>query len=112
MLNRLRKHKQIVVLSADKEPIMVILNKTDYVNKVNPMIDEGISKDKYVETVDTTHKDNISKIFFIDIFTGRYIMIVCVPFLISLHIFLPLLKCKNSIIVKILMLNIWNWDPL
>ena len=34
-----------------------ILNKTDYVIKVNEMINEGISKDKYVETVGSTHKD-------------------------------------------------------
>ena len=42
---------------ADKNSCTVILNKTDYVNKVNAMIDEGLSKDKYVETVDSTHND-------------------------------------------------------
>ena len=57
LLNRLRKNEHIVVLSADKELFTVIFNKTDYVNKVNAMIDEGISKGKYVETVDSTHKD-------------------------------------------------------
>ena len=57
LLNRLRKNENIVVLSADKESCTVILNKTDYVNKVNEMINEGISKGKYIETVDSTHKD-------------------------------------------------------
>ena len=57
LLNRLRKNENIVVISADKEPCTVILNKTDYFNKVNAMISEGISKDKFVETVDSTHKD-------------------------------------------------------
>ena len=57
LLNRLRKKENIVVLSDDKESFMVILNKTDYVNKVNAMINEGISKGKYVETVDNTNKD-------------------------------------------------------
>ena len=57
LLNRLRKNENIVVLSADKESCTVILNKTDYVNKVNEMINDGISKCKYVETVDSTHKD-------------------------------------------------------
>ena len=57
LLNRLRKNENIVVLSADKESCTAILNKTDYVNKVNEMINEGISKGKYVETVDSTHKD-------------------------------------------------------
>ena len=57
LLNRLRKNEHIVVLLADKESSTVILNKTDYVNKVNAMTDEGISKGKYVETVDSTYKD-------------------------------------------------------
>ena len=35
---------------------MVILNKTDYINKVDAMISEG-KYVKYVETVDSTHKD-------------------------------------------------------
>ena len=57
LLKRLRKNKNILVLSVDKESCTVILNKTDYVNKVNAMIDEGISKGEYVETVESTHKD-------------------------------------------------------
>ena len=57
LLNRMRKNENIVVISADKESCTVILNKTEYVNKVNAMISEGISKGKYVETVDSTHKD-------------------------------------------------------
>ena len=57
LLNRLSKNENIVVLLADKQSCMVILNKTDYVNKVNAIINEGISKGKYVETVDSTHKD-------------------------------------------------------
>ena len=57
LLNRMRKNENIVVISADKESCTVILNKTEYVNKVNAMISEGISKGKYVETVDSTHRD-------------------------------------------------------
>ena len=53
----MRKNENIVVISADKESCTVILNKTEYVNKVNAMISEGISKGKYVETVDSTHRD-------------------------------------------------------
>ena len=48
----MRKNENIVVISANKESCMVILNKTEYVNKVNAMISKGISKGKYVETVD------------------------------------------------------------
>ena len=57
LVNRLRENKNIVVISADKESCTVIFNKTDYLNKVNAMISEVISKGKYVETVDSTHKD-------------------------------------------------------
>ena len=57
LLNRLSKYENLVVLSADKESFTVILNKTDYVNKVNAIINEGISKCKYAETVDNTYKD-------------------------------------------------------
>ena len=57
LLNRLIKNENIVVISADKESCTVILNKTDYVKKVNAMISEGISKGKYVETVNNTHTD-------------------------------------------------------
>ena len=56
LLNRLIKNENIVVISADKESCTVILNETDYVSKVNAMISEGISKGKYVETVDSTRK--------------------------------------------------------
>ena len=48
-LNKLRKTENIVILSAEKESCTVILNRTDYVNKTNAMIDEGISKGKYVK---------------------------------------------------------------
>ena len=57
LLSRLRKNENIVVISADKESCTVILNKTDYFNKVNAVISQGTSKDKYVETVDSVHKD-------------------------------------------------------
>ena len=57
LLYRLKKTEHIVVLSDDKESSTVILNKIDYINKVNAMTDEGISKGKYVEIVDSTHKD-------------------------------------------------------
>ena len=39
----LRKKENIVLLSINKESCTVILNKSDYVNKVNKMIDEGIA---------------------------------------------------------------------
>ena len=113
LLNKLRKYENIVVLSADNESCTVSLNRTDYVYKVDLMIDEGISKGKYVETVDSTHKDlkhfqdSLYRHFY-----KRNIMMACVPFLINLYVFSPSLKHINSILVKILMLKIGILDPL
>ena len=45
------------ILSADKESRVVIFNRTNYISKVNTMIDDGISLGKYVETADNTHQD-------------------------------------------------------
>ena len=38
-LNKLRKTENIVISLAEKESCTVILNRTDYVNKTNAMID-------------------------------------------------------------------------
>ena len=56
-LSNLANNKNIVILAADKETCTVILNRTDYQNKVNNVINEGIAEGKYIETVDNTHKD-------------------------------------------------------
>ena len=42
--NSLRKNKDIVVLAADKESCTVIVNKDDYIKKVNDIIDDGIKQ--------------------------------------------------------------------
>ena len=54
-LSNLTNNKNIVILAADKETCTVILNRTDYQNKVNNVINEGIAEGKYIETVDNTH---------------------------------------------------------
>ena len=56
-ISNLINNKNIVVLAADTEACTVILNRTDYQNKVNNMIDKGIAVGKYIQTVDNTHKD-------------------------------------------------------
>ena len=56
-LSNLINNKNIVVLAADKETCTVILNRTDYKNKVNNMINDGIAERKYNKTVDNTPKD-------------------------------------------------------
>ena len=56
-LQNLRKNKDIVTLSADKESCTVILNKSDYVFKVDQMIEDGITEGKYIETSDNAFCD-------------------------------------------------------
>ena len=56
-LKPITNNKNIVVLSGDKNSIVVIMDKTDYVNKVRSLIQEGIEGGKYVKTTDNTHKD-------------------------------------------------------
>ena len=56
-LNALRNNKTIVVLSADKESCSIILDRVDYIKKVDNMILEGIKDKKYTNTEDTILKD-------------------------------------------------------
>ena len=56
-LSRIINNKSIVFLATDKETCTVILNRKDYQNKVNNVINEGIAEGKHIETVDNTHKD-------------------------------------------------------
>ena len=51
-LNALRNNKTIVVLSVDKESCSIILDRDDYIKKVDNMILEGIKDKKYTHTED------------------------------------------------------------
>ena len=56
-LQKLRKTKDIVIIPADKDPCTVILNKKDYVCKVDEMIGDHITERKYIETTYNTFCD-------------------------------------------------------
>ena len=56
-LRHLRNNKDIVLLSGDKDSSVVVMNKVDYVEKVNGRINEGIQRGKYEMTTGTTYKD-------------------------------------------------------
>ena len=96
-LNSLRKNKDIVVLAADKEFCTVILNKDDYIKKVNDIIDDGIKQMKYdVETTDNTCNElKRFEDLYIVIFINMNIMIRCVQDLINPIDFLQLLRRIN-----------------
>ena len=57
LLSPLIKNDKIVILAADKKTCTVILNRSDYIKKVNKIIEEGMEQGKYIETVDTTQSD-------------------------------------------------------
>ena len=56
-LHGLIQNKDIVVLKGDKVSGVVIMKKSDYVTKLDTMIDDGIMKGTYVETTDNTLKE-------------------------------------------------------
>ena len=51
------QNKDIVVVKGDKDSSVVIMKKSDYVTKLDTMIDDGIMKNNYVETIDNTLKE-------------------------------------------------------
>ena len=53
----IKNNKDIAVLPGDKNPTVVIMNKKNYVDKVQGIIDEGIFSCKYTTSVDTIIKD-------------------------------------------------------
>ena len=56
-LHALRTNREIVILSGDKDSCVVILNREDYVRKVDDLLEEGISDGVYELTEDKTHED-------------------------------------------------------
>ena len=56
-LQDIRNNENIVILSGDKDSSIVIMNKDDYINKVENMINSGIQDGKYERTTDATHNN-------------------------------------------------------
>ena len=54
---KLINNPDIVILEGDKESATVIMNKTDYIRKMNEMIEKGLEDGTYVESEDTTLED-------------------------------------------------------
>ena len=51
------QNKDIVVVQGDQDSSVVIMKKSDYVTKLDTMIDDGIMKSTYIETTDNTLKE-------------------------------------------------------
>ena len=56
-LKNLIQEKGVIVMKGDKDSSVVILNKTDYIEKLENMVKEGIDKRTYTLTEDNTVKD-------------------------------------------------------
>ena len=51
------QNKDFVVDKGDKDSSVILMNITDYVTKLDTMIDDGIMKGTYVETTYNTSKE-------------------------------------------------------
>lgn len=49
-LKELIKNDDVVIVSGDKNSCVLVMDKTDYVTKLEEMINEGISKGVYTPT--------------------------------------------------------------
>ena len=56
-LSEIRNNKDIVILSGDKDTSTVIMNRADYVTKVDRMIEAGVNEGKYAPADDTILSD-------------------------------------------------------
>ena len=63
-----RFNQNIYVISGDKDSSVIIIDKNDYINKLESTINEGINKGAQVQTTDNTLKDlELFQSFFIKI---------------------------------------------
>ena len=56
-LRNLLNDENIVIVKGDKDSCVVVMDKSDYMNKMNDMIKKGIEDGTYEETVDNTLQD-------------------------------------------------------
>ena len=66
-LKSLIQDENIVILQGDKDSSVLIMDKKDYIQKLENMIEEGINKDTYEKMGDTTLQE--FKIFCTETFT-------------------------------------------
>ena len=59
-LKNLIREKDVVVMKCDKDSSVVILYKTDYIEKLENMVKEGVDKGTYTLTQDDTIKDKMT----------------------------------------------------
>ena len=72
-------NKDVVILKGDKDSSILIMNKTNYIKKIETMIEEGIKNGTYAETDDTTMQDlKRFKIFYGEIFKSMNITMKCI----------------------------------
>ena len=80
LLSALIKNDKNVNLAVDKESCTVTINKSDYIRKVNDIIEEGMQQGKKPEIL-LRVTSRIFKVFFTGILKNKNIIIKCVQFL-------------------------------
>ena len=105
VLQKLASNPDLVVLSGDKDSSVVIMQRADYVNKLETMIEEGIANGKYVLTEDNTL---LLKIFWLEISShlchwvrsnqkgAKYVFFVCSQCYAAQHSYVPLLSLRRD----------------
>ena len=90
------QNKVIVVVKGDKDSILGIMKKSDYVTKLDTMIGDSVTKSTYVETTDNTLKE-LSR--FQDFLYKTFIIMsavkICNLIAINQHVFMEQLKPTN-----------------
>ena len=59
ILHGMIQNRDTVVVKDDKDSSIVIMKNSDYVTKLDTMIDDSIMKDFYIETTDSRWKGSI-----------------------------------------------------
>ena len=90
------QNKDIVVVKGDKDSSVVIMKKSDYVTKLDTMIDDGIIKGTCVETTDNTLKNYCDfRTFHRETFIIMSALKICNLIATNQHIFMEQLKPTN-----------------
>ena len=51
------QNKDLAVVKGNKDSSVIIMKKSDYITKLDTMIDDGVMQGTYVETTDNTLKE-------------------------------------------------------
>ena len=85
-LKNIIRKSDIVILRGDKDSSVVIMNRSDYIEKLEGMIEKGVKKSTYKKTEDTTLQDlkKFQDFSYRNFDTHTNIVNICIHMVISL----------------------------